>query len=336
MLSSNPFYHRLTRKYVTLFGNLFNNITLIKRNYTTGDELERIKVPIQYAPKEKYFARLEGDPNLDRETQMTLPRLSFEITTFEYDQGRQLNKFNQNVKGNNSTGVTAQYIGVPYDIGFQLNLYARNIDDGNQIIEQILPYFFPDYTISTKLIPELDFITDIPIILGSVSNVIEHEGNFDSVRYVSWNLTFTMKAYYFGPVREPKIIRKVITNIFNDPSIVSGYILRVNTSGGNNGNYKIDDLVYQGSSYSNASAVGIVWSWSPGTGKLGIGSAQGQFLVNNTIKAVSTNASFTLASFDASPIKLAQVVVEPDPIDAEPTDDYGYSTTVTEWTETIT
>jgi hypothetical protein len=335
MLSSNPFYHRLTRKYVTLFGNMFNDITLIKRNYTTGDEIERIKVPIQYAPKEKYFARLEGDPNLERETQITLPRLSFEITNFEYDASRQLNKFNQNVKGLSSTGVTAQYIGVPYDIGFQLNLYARNIDDGNQIIEQILPYFFPDYTISVKLIPELDFITDIPIILGGVSNTIEHEGNFDSVRYVSWNLTFTMKAYYYGPVREPKIIRKVITNIFNDPSIVSGYVLRVNTSGGNNGTYKIDDLVYQGSSYSNASAVGVVWAWSANTGKLGIGSTQGQFKVNTSIKAVSSNASFTLASFDASPIKLAKIVVEPDPIDADPTDDFGYTSTVTEFPETI-
>ena len=144
-----------------------------------------------------------------------------------------------------------------------------------------------------------------------------------------------MKAYYFGPVREPKIIRKVITNIFNDPSIVSGYVLRVNTSGGNNGNYKIDDLVYQGSSYSNASAVGIVWSWSANTGKLGIGATQGQFKVNTSIKAASTNASFTLASFDASPIKLAQVIVEPDPLDAEPTDDYGYSATITEFPETI-
>jgi hypothetical protein len=144
-----------------------------------------------------------------------------------------------------------------------------------------------------------------------------------------------MKAYYYGPVREPKIIRKVITNIFNDPSIVSGYVLRVNTSGGNNGTYKIDDLVYQGSSYSNASAVGIVWAWSANTGKLGIGSTQGQFKIDTSIKAVSTNASFTLESFDVTPIKLATVVVEPDPIDADPTDDFGYSVSVSEFPNTI-
>lgn len=335
MLSNSHFYHRLTRKYVTLFGTLFNNITVLKKNYTTGEEIERIKVPIQYAPKEKYFARLEGDPNLSRETQVTLPRLSFEITSFERDAGRQLNKLNQNVKGNNSTGVFSQYVGVPYNLGFQLNLYTRNIDDGNQIIEQILPYFFPDYTVQTRLIPELDFITDIPIILENVSNVIEHEGNFDAVRYVSWTLNFVMKAYYFGPVREPSIIRKVITNIFNDPSLQSGYIIKLNTSGGNNGTYRIDDVVYQGSDYSNASAVGIVWSWSPSTGKLGVGSTQGTFRVNTSIKAVSSNANYNLLSFDTTPIKLAKIVVEPDPIDAEPTDDFGYSATITEFPETV-
>lgn len=335
MLSNAHFYHRLTRKYVTLFGTLFNNITLIKKNYTTNEEIERVKVPIQYAPKEKYFARLEGDPNLSRETQITLPRMSFEITGFEWDSKRQLNKINQNVKGSTSTGVLSQYIGIPYDLNFQLNIYTRNIDDGNQIVEQILPYFYPDYTVQTKLIPELDFITDIPIILNNITNIIEHEGNFDSVRYVAWTLNFTMKAYYFGPVREPKIIRKVITNIFNDPSLQSGYITRVNLSGGNNGTYRIDDLVYQGNSYSNASAVGIVWSWSPGTGKLGIGSVQGTFQVNTSIKAVTTNAAFNLQSFDASPLKLAKVVVEPDPIDAAPTDDFGYTSTITEFPETI-
>lgn len=336
MLSNTHFYHRLTRKYVTIFGTLFNNITLVRTKTSSGEEIERMKVPIIYAPKEKYFARLEGDPNLSRENQVTLPRMSFEITDFERDSTRQLLKSNQNVKGNTTTGVISQYIGVPYDIGFELNLYTRHIDDGNQIIEQILPYFFPDYTVSMRPVPEMtDHVIDVPIILNSVSNTIEHEGNFDAVRYVSWKLSFTMKAYYYGPVREPSIIRKVITNVYNDPSLLSGYVMRVNTSGGNNGTYKIDDLVYQGSSLSNASAIGVVWAWSPGTGKLGIGGTQGTFTVNTAIKAVSTNASYTLASFDASPIKLAKVVVEPNPIDAEPTDDFGYTTTITEFPETI-
>jgi hypothetical protein len=221
-------------------------------------------------------------------------------------------------------------MGVPYDIGFELNIYTRNIDDGTHIVEQILPYFNPDYTISIRPIAELDFTKDTPIVLNSVTNSIEHEGNFDAVRFVTWKLTFNMKAYFYGPVSKSKIIRTVNSNIFNDPSLQAGYIIRMNTGEGS-GTFKLEDIVYQGDNYQTATAYGIVSSWNADSQKIQITGAQGQFVANSIIRGSSTNAAYTVVSFDASPLKLVNINIVPNPIDAEPGDDYGYTTTITEW-----
>lgn len=334
MLSNQHFYYQLTRKYVILFGNIFNNISIVRKSRDTGIEIERFKVPIVYAPKEKYFARLRADPDLDRPVQVILPRMSFELIGFTYDASRKQNSLLRSAKGNTSTRVASQYMGVPYDLSFDLQIYARNVDDGTHIVEQILPYFVPDYTISVDAMPEIGFIKDIPIILNSVSNVIEHEGNFDAVRFVSWTLNFTVKAHYYGPISTPKIIKKSITNIYNDPSLDAGNIVRINTGSGNSGTFKLDDVVYQGTNYETATAYGRVINWNPDNGRIVIGGAQGQFKVNTTIKAVSTNASYNAISFVVAPLLLANVTIVPDPETASPGDDYGYTTTITEWPET--
>lgn len=334
MLSNSYFYYKLTRKYVILFGNMFNNITVKRINRDTNVEIERFKVPIVYAPKEKYYARLRSDPELNRPVQVILPRMSFELVGFNYDPARKQNSMLRQAKANTETRVASNYMGVPYDLNFDLQIYARNVDDGTHIVEQILPYFTPDYTLTVDMIPELGFLKDVPIILNSVTNEIEHEGNFDAVRYVSWTLSFTMKGYYYGPITQPKIIRKVIANINNDPSLRSGYITRVNVGQGNNGDYKIDDIVYQGDSYDFAKAYGVVTAWNANTAKLTLAGVQGQFNIDQTIKAVSSNASYTLESFEVSPLKLATVTVEPDPLTAQPDDDYGYSIDIKEWPDT--
>ena len=336
MLSNAYFYHQLTRKYVILFGNMFNNILIKRVNKNTGVEIERFKVPIVYAPKEKYYARLRADPDLERPIQVVLPRMSFELVGFTYDASRKQNSLlRSGVAANTATRGATQYMGVPYDLSFDLQIYARNVDDGTHIIEQILPYFNPDYTVTVNTVPALGFLKDVPIILNTVSNVIEHEGNFDAVRFVSWTLNFTMKANYYGPVQTPKIIRKVLANIYNDPSLKAGNIVRVNVSNpAANGDFKIDDIVYQGTNYNTADAYGFVLEWNRLGNKLVLGGTQGQFKVNNTIRAASTNAVSTINSFDASPIKLVEIKVEPDPIDAEPTEDFGYDITITEWPET--
>jgi hypothetical protein len=336
MLSNEHFYFKLLRKYVIVMGNMFNNINLIRTSAADDTlEVERFKVPIEYGPKEKYVTRLQTDSNLLKETQTTLPRMSFEITDINYDANRQQNPLLKLAKAEDASRVAHQYMGTPYNIGFDLNIYARNVDDGNHIIEQIVPYFHPDFTVTTIPVPTLGYLKDIPIVLNDVSPSITYEGNWESVRYVYWTLKFTVKGYFFGPITTPKIIRKSIANIFNDPNLFAGATVRINTSNGNNGTFGIKDVVYQGNRYETATAYGIVTHWSPDTGKLTIGGAQGQFRVNSAIRCASTNANYILESFDTSPMKLTQITVEPDPIDAEPEDDFGYTETIIEYPETI-
>lgn len=320
-----------------VFGNMFNNINLIRTSATDDTvEVERFKVPIAYGPKDKYVTRLESDPDLLKPTQTLLPRMSFEITDINYDPNRQQNPLLKLAKSEDATRVSHQYMGTPYNINFDLNIYAKNIDDGNHIIEQIVPYFHPDFTVTTIPVPSLGYMKDIPIILNDVSSSTTYEGNWESIRYVYWTLKFTLKGYFFGPITTPKIIRKSIANIFNDPSLFAGATIRINTANGNNGVFGTKDVVYQGNRYDTASAYGIVLDWNKDLAKLTIGGAQGQFKVNSEIRSASTNAAYKIASFDTSPIKLTKITVEPDPIYAEPDDDFGYTETIIEFPDTIT
>lgn len=316
-------------------GNMLNNINIVRYEKDSDIEIQRFKVPVTYGPKDKFVTRFESDPDLLKETQINLPRISFELTKIEYDPVRQQNPLARNAKGNSTTTAKSTFMGTPYDFMFEVNLYAKTIDDGNHIIEQILPYFNPDYTVTVTPIAELGFLKDIPIILTSNNQNIQYEGGFDTVRYVYWTLTFTLKGYLFGPISTPKIIRKSIANIFNDPSLVAGYVIRMNMDAGNNGTFKISDTVYQGSNYQTANAYGTVLTWDPNLDKLVIGGAQGRFSVNNTIRALNTNAAYTLESFDSTPLKLANITVEPNPITAEPEDDFGYTVSITEFPETL-
>lgn len=327
------FYNQLHKKYIVIFGNMFNNISFVRRNTDTGIELERMTVPIMYAPKEKYITRLASDPTLQRETQITLPRMSYEMVSRTYDPPRAQNRLLRNAKVNTRTASSSQYMGVPYDMTFELNIYTKNIDDGYQIIEQILPYFSPDYTVTANLIPEIGLEVDIPITLNSITDNISHETNYDSVRYCQWTLTFSMKGYFYGPVANTSIIRKIDVNIWNDPSLQAGHIVKFNVGDGT-GNFKLEELVYQGDNQHTATAYGIVVSWSNLTNKLIIGGTQGTFLANTTIKSVSGNASYNIASFDAAPLKLANIHIEPSPNTANPGDVFSYDTTITEWPET--
>lgn len=337
MLSNKYFYYQLTRKYVILFGNMFNNILMVRKNSNTGVELERFRVPIVYAPKEKYFARLKADPDLNRPVQTILPRMSFELVGFNYDATRKQNSLLRNPKANNSSQVDSQYMGVPYDMSFDLQIYARNVDDGTHIVEQILPYFNPDYTVTIDSVPQMGFLKDVPIILNSVSNVIEHEGNFDAVRYVSWTLNFTMKAHYYGPVTPSKIIRKSITNIKADPALYRGQTIKMNISSEINGDqpFLVGDTAYQGNNFTTATAYGTVLQFLANNGTLVVGGAQGNFTANGEIRTLNSGGVWILNSFDTDPITYSEITIEPDPIDALANSDYGYTTTIVEFPDTM-
>ena len=330
MLNDTHFKYELIRKYGLIFSNMFNNITMLRTD-PDNNEILRTKVPIVFGPKEHWVTRLKSDPDLLRELQTVLPRMSYEVTGYAYDASRKQNTMLRTAKGDDASRVTSLYMAVPYDINFSLSIYARNVADGQEIVEQILPYFTPDFTVTVNVIPELGFLKDIPIILNEIQENINYEGNYETERFVNWTLNFTVKGYFFGPSRTPKIIRKVIANIFNDPSLVIGNVIRINTDRGNNGNFQLMDVVYQGTSEELATAYGYVTDWNFANKKLTIGGAHGNFSDNATIRAISTNATYNIASFDETPLKLTKIVVEPEPNTAMPGDNFGYNTTIQEY-----
>jgi len=214
----HDFYHGSLRRYVTIFGTLFNEI-LISREDNSDVTQKRFRVPIAYGPMQKFLARLEADPNLTNPTAMTLPRMSFEITNIVYDPERRLTGRLRNTKTSsaNNNILINQFVPAPYNLDFTLSIMAKYAEDGTKIIEQILPFFKPEWTTSVKLIDTLDEYYDIPTILTSINNEEVYEGDFTQRRAVLWTLTFTMKGYFFGPVTNKKIIKFANTNFYASP-----------------------------------------------------------------------------------------------------------------------
>jgi len=211
------YYHGAIRKYVIAFGNLFNDI-IVQRFDTSGNRIQSLLVPIAYGPKEKWLVRLVQDPNLDQDVAITLPRMGFEIQSMTYASQRKLSSTLKNVrlKQSDFDRVDTQYIPVPYDINFLLSIFVKNADDGAQIIEQILPYFRPEFTTNVRLIPEMNVVVDTPVVLQDVSIEDTYEGDFDTRRALVYNLTFSVKAYLYGPVTNSGIIKRAVTNLFVD------------------------------------------------------------------------------------------------------------------------
>lgn len=204
------FYFQTIRKYVTLFGTLFNEISITKENSTTGRLEQLIRVPITYAPKEKMLARLQMDPNIDRPSAtVTLPYMSFEMTSVSYDNDRKLRTTGRiSAKdSSNPNKLKYQYNPVPYNFGFRLYVYVKNAEDGTKIVEQILPYFTPDFTVSVNLIPEMDVTMEVPVIMNSIYQEDTYEGDFRERRAIIWTLDFTLKGYIYGPIKKSAIIK---------------------------------------------------------------------------------------------------------------------------------
>jgi hypothetical protein len=203
------------RKYVILFGTLFNDIHITRTN-SSGTTVDLLKVPLSYAAKEKMLAKLENDPNIDRQTAISLPRMSFEMTGISYDQSRKLNTLGR-VSARDATNpnkVKYQYNPVPYNFDFKLSIYVKNAEDGTKILEQILPFFTPDWTATIALIPEMNVNMDIPVILDRVSVEDSYEGKFEERRALIWTLDFTVKGYIYGPVKKSSIIKFANTSFY--------------------------------------------------------------------------------------------------------------------------
>jgi len=222
----NHFYHSTIKRAVSVFGTLFNNIT-IKR--TDG---KIIPVPLAYGPRSRWIARLQStlDPTA-KAIAITLPRMGFELTSIEYDGTRKLTKKTRfrAADSTNPQKMNYQYSPAPYNLGFTLSILVKNTDDGLQIVEQILPYFTPDYTVTINTVPSMSDKRDVPIILTSVSQEDTYEGDLETRQALTYTLEFTMKNYIYGPVTDSEIIRTAKVRTYMESG--SGEIEDTSTSG---------------------------------------------------------------------------------------------------------
>jgi hypothetical protein len=196
------FYNEILRKTVVSFGSLFNDIS-IKHTDNSNEVIDVIKVPLAYGPTQKFLARLEQSPDLNKPVQITLPRMSFEFTGLTYDASRKLTTTQTFTSKSSIDGsiVKKTYMPVPYNLQFELAIMTKLNDDALQIIEQILPYFQPAYTLTIELIDEINEKRDIPIVLENVTFQDDYEGNFETRRVLIYTLRFTAKTYLFGPTQ---------------------------------------------------------------------------------------------------------------------------------------
>ena len=210
------FYHKKIRKAVAAFGTMFNNIHVLRTN-SSNQVISQVKVPLSYAPKQKYLERIRENPDLDNDTKVAikLPRMSFEILSFTYDQSRQLQKTNNFFQAGTSGNIRNRFYSfVPYSINFQLNIYAKSQDDALQIVEQILPFFNPQYTLTMKPFDDYPEIKeDIPITAVGVNFADDFEGPMEARRTIIYSIDFDMKINLYGPVTETGVITKAITDI---------------------------------------------------------------------------------------------------------------------------
>ena len=212
------FYHETMRKVVVAFGTIFNNINIVRTN-SSGAVTQSMKVPLAYGPKQKFLTRLREDPNLNKKVALTLPRIGFEISGISYDASRKLNSIQKFKKTNNSTDgktLSSQYMPVPYNMDFELVVMAKQSDDALQIVEQILPFFQPDYTITLNDNSAMGTTRDVPIILTGVTYADEYEGSFEDRRVLTYTLSFTAKFYLYGPVTDQKVIKQVQVDQYTD------------------------------------------------------------------------------------------------------------------------
>ena len=322
-------YNRIIRKLVIGFGNLFNDITLVRYN-PDASEAERFVIPIAYATKERYVMRIEDDYTLDKKVQVALPRFSFEMTGMSYDVSR---KQNTNIKNfsNGNTGVISQYNPVPYNFDFKLYLYVRNIEDATQVLEHIIPYFTPDYTMKLNLVPEMGIVKEIPVILNTADHEIVYEGDRNQeTRMIIWTLDFTVKGFIFGKTSGPiKVIKTAITNVYNN--LMPEDTVLFNMAQPGLGNYQIGEIVYQGFSYTTSTASARVVAWNEGT--LHLTDLKGNFVSNLPIIGLVSNSNYVFNSYApySSQFKqVAEIVITPNPEDANANSQYTYTTTITE------
>jgi hypothetical protein len=218
------FYHETVRNVIVAFGTMFNNIQIVRKD-NSGAIIQSMKVPLAYGPKQKFLTRLDQDSSLSAATAITLPRLGFEIGSLTYDTARKINRVQKFKKvkssSSNANKLDTQFMPVPYNMDITLYAMAKNSDDALQIVEQILPFFQPDYTLTLNDMADMGIKRDVPIILNDVGYEDNYQGDFESRRAIIYTMAFTTKFYLYGPVTSSSVIKTVQVDQFTDMPAVT-------------------------------------------------------------------------------------------------------------------
>ena len=326
MLGNAHFYNRTIRKIVVGFGTMFNDILLTRYSKDGATAHEITKVPLNYGAKEKYLVRINSDPSLTKSVATTVPRMSFNLDGLSYDSSRKQQTTMQNF-GFSSGSFKTQYAPIPYNFDFSLSIYVRNTEDGTQILEQILPFFTPDFTVTVNFIPNMDQKYDMPIILNSVENQMEYEGDLSTTRLIIWNLTFTAKGYIWPQVKTKSVIRQANTNIFIETQSRLSQKVFVDFANGI-GKFSDTEII----NVSDRGVSGKLNYFSNNTNGVVIVDDLNKFIqVGDRLTGFTTNSRFTVTSVDVTPVKVLAIVTTTNPANADPDDEFGFSESITEW-----
>lgn len=335
MLNFQPYYYRIIRRHSVAFGSMFNNMSLVKYvNDYTATEQSRTTVPLIWAPKEDYYTRLSDNPDLAKPVGITLPRASYAMTGFQYDPSRQQQATLSNYTSTSGTGVNQQYQAVPYDINYELAFYVRNFEDGAQLVEQIVPFFNPQYTLAINLVPEMGITRNVPLILNKTDFQIDYEGAAkDTIRMVVWTLGFTFKTYFFGPINKGGLITHVNTNILLLQTGTQDSELQLNLANSGLGQFQQGEIVYQGGDGVNPSNYATVSYFDP-AGVLTLTNINGSFIAGANVVGIDSQASWAVSQTTPD-IVLAAGVTVPVPANASSNQSFMSSTYWTEYPKTI-
>lgn len=332
MLGQNHFSYRTIRKLVVTFGTLFNDVVIKRYNKQGTIEYEQMRVPLGYGPKEKYITRITSDPTLTKSIATSLPRMSFDMTGMSYDSSRKPVSLTRNFRSNTSnSGVDSQFVPIPYDFDFSLSIYCRNIEDGTQIIEQILPHFTPDLTVTVKFIPGTNIKYDVPVILNSVSPSVTYEGDISDTRLVFWDLSFTVKGYIFPKYSEATIIKEANTNIYIETQKRDAQKVYVDVANGN-GTFSIVETVR----VEDRNIDGKIIYLNTVTETAVVEDLSDLLQVGDVLKGDYSNATVTITGVEFGPEKVFNYYSAVSPANSEPYSTYGYDETATYWPETLT
>ena len=287
------FYHATLRKMITVFGALFNNISVVRKDGggNNGNVTNITRVPIAYGPKQKFLARIDEQPDLEApRVAIKLPRMSFEIIGLTYDAADKLNRNNTISVPVGTTSPTSNVVKTfaPYKLAIQLSVMAKNQDDALQVVEQILPYFQPEYTVSIKDVEGLNIVNDVPIIITGIRMNEDYEGDFIKRRAIIYDIDFELKVRFYGPVVARKTIATVITNIKNEDTsqLIESIQLQLNPINASpTSTYSVVETIAY---FTNTDQFNIMVY--PGTGG---------FTAGETITGSASGSSATVASFDA-------------------------------------